>query len=1248
MSIRDSEARVRRYLVPRALLALSLSAFLVPGSWLFARPATKSVRPKGRQFSQVNLAKNQWRLAVTNYGSFGHDHVRGGAGGEWPRGSGNLYIYGAGIWFGRIRRTANQVDTNVTVGYNPNSGKAEFTPGAAANAGGGYAGRDFERVYMFPEDWPPDPARFPANMQDSFRTALKVPPTGTGDTIFGWFYPIPRTATSSGDCWSVFNDCDVTLMEQPLIAKSCSIEVYQYTYNWNLPWNQDVVFFVCHVRNIGHDTIKDAYMAMVCDGDIGNANNDYAGLIHAKYIHNATGTDSIWVDNVGMEWSESEVGWERFPGVLGFDFLQSPYKRDSFGRVPGIDGIDNNGNGLIDEPAEGAQIGMTSYKIFTLQAGDPVGDGNQYEAMQGKDWWLTPPPYNPFDSLDNTPADKRFLQSCGPFSIAPDSIVTLTIGVMAAPLRALPSDRDTSFYSLAVTDRAAQQAYDNNWISPVPPPSPNFTLLPGDGRITVMWDNSPETSPDPFYPLSRALKSPYYREYDFQGYKVYRSKTGKTGEWELLAQFDKRDGIVFEDETQPDSVRTKATDNGLAYAYIDSVNIRYGFPYYYAVTSFDYNTLGTPDTAAGTDTTHLTLESGMLPQAIVTRTAPANWMPPTAGVVQTGGNPNLRAVFQPTIITPHAIGSDTYYIRFGEPVYRAGSPFSKPEYNFAVLSGSGETLFPAQSFTIDILNKRPDTTRLSATVFRTVLTKIAYDTNKQLDPRRLYYKVKSSTELRGSDKDGANVTLVRIADWRDRSSGRAAMTPNGNYIIEYPAGGSIIRRHDCVSGRFTELETEIPVTSPAVGCDDQFVYKPIGTRIWRFNISNGLPRDSTDIGMNAPNNMFGVARDTIWVGDDQQTFYGFPVSALNGVSASPAVTWNVGTTDREWLNVAWDGRNYYVLSGNRSPSSIRVFDSQRSGHQDHEVGLNATALLVWANYETWQKLPVVQVGIKLVADSIPMRIFDSVKVETGRYPREKLLLTPLTPGGFYNYLWAYRGNAYRVTWKRHENGRLKPEVFDLDANAYVSYRNVLLAPASPESASGWCLYDSLGPTSARQRVPTETLTPGRTRSLYINGGLIDLNRGRTVEADTLPEEDDVWIIYPLRYAPAPVLATYALMTEPEEFAPTVSALNVKVVPNPYLVRNEWEGHHDFRKLKFINLPNKCTIRIYTLAGDLIRTLYHEETNPKGIAGNIPNQQGGDEDWDLLSAAGQKPAPGIYIFHIESDVGTQVGKFAIVY
>jgi hypothetical protein len=991
-----------------------LAAFLLL-SQVDARTMTSERRPTGRRFDVIKLAKNQWTMPITNYGSFGHDVVRGTAGGEWPRGSGNMYIYGAGIWFGRMKKGAAATDTTTHVGYNPNSGKAEFTPGAFANAGGGYAGRDFERVYAYPDDWPPDPAKFPASMQDSFQTALKVP-TPSGDTIYGWFSPIPRKAISSGDCWSVFNDGDPANMEAN--GKTIGIEIYQFIYAWSLPWNRDVVFFVCNVKNVSPDTIKDAYMAMVCDGDIGGADNDFAGLIQDKYIHNALGTDSIRVDNVGMEWSGPETGWPTYPGVLAFDFLQSPYQRDSSGKVPGIDGIDNNANGLIDEPAEGDQIGMTAYKIFTLQAGDPTGDGKQYLAMQGKDWWITPPPYNPFDSLDNTPADKRFLQATGPFSIAPDSMVTLTIGVIGAPLRQLPSDRDTSFWALAVSDQAAQSAYDNNWVMPQPPPGPGFTLLPGNGKVTIMWDNSPENVPDPFFPLSRALKSPYYKEVDFQGYKVWRSLTGRVGEWKLLTQFDKRDGLTFQDSTQPDSIRTRATDNGLSYAYIDSSSLRLGFPYFYAVSSFDYNTVG-----EGADTSHLTLESGMLPLAITPRTDAANYRPAQTDVHQTAGNPDIGAAFVPKVIAPHAIKSEQFEIRFGEQRY---SGANAPTYSFCVLNSAGDTVSGRQTFNVD-LRKITDTTRLTSTIFDSVVRLVRYDSAKQ--------------------------ETVRTKGW----------------------------------------------------------------------------------------------------------------------------------------------------------------------------------------------LPTLELQIKVKMDSIPLRIFDSIHV-TGNYPPSKLALAPTYPGNFYNfYIWAYRGNDYRIVWKNNERGKLTAEVADLILDQPVAYRTVPIPPA-PDSGVGWTLYDSLGGT--RPRFPTDTVTPRRTRSMYINGGLFDLNRGRTMDPDTLPAPGDTWYVFAARLTAAPIFATYELKTEPMEFTTAKATLHVKVVPNPYLVRNEWERHPDFRRLRFIDLPDKCTIRIYTLAGDLIKTIEHDATNAR--AGNIPNQQGGDAEWDLLSAAGQKPAPGIYLFHVESELGTQIGKFAIVY
>ena len=96
-----------------------------------------------------------------------------------------------------------------------------------------------------------------------------------------------------------------------------------------------------------------------------------------------------------------------------------------------------------------------------------------------------------------------------------------------------------------------------------------------------------------------------------------------------------------------------------------------------------------------------------------------------------------------------------------------------------------------------------------------------------------------------------------------------------------------------------------------------------------------------------------------------------------------------------------------------------------------------------------------------------------------------------------------------------------------------------------------------------------------------------------------------------------------------------SSLNkIRVVPNPYLGRAGWEASLGERKLQFSNLPDQCTIRIYTLAGEMVRTIDHESGS-------------GTEDWDMVSEAGRGIASGVYLYNIESPYGNFTGKFAVI-
>jgi len=93
---------------------------------------------------------------------------------------------------------------------------------------------------------------------------------------------------------------------------------------------------------------------------------------------------------------------------------------------------------------------------------------------------------------------------------------------------------------------------------------------------------------------------------------------------------------------------------------------------------------------------------------------------------------------------------------------------------------------------------------------------------------------------------------------------------------------------------------------------------------------------------------------------------------------------------------------------------------------------------------------------------------------------------------------------------------------------------------------------------------------------------------------------------------------------------------IKVVPNPYIVHAQWETDYFIRKIQFTNLPDKCKIHVFTVAGERVITLEHNSTYD------------GSEDWDLLTYNRQDTAPGLYVYVVEADNGEKYrGKFVII-
>lgn len=99
---------------------------------------------------------------------------------------------------------------------------------------------------------------------------------------------------------------------------------------------------------------------------------------------------------------------------------------------------------------------------------------------------------------------------------------------------------------------------------------------------------------------------------------------------------------------------------------------------------------------------------------------------------------------------------------------------------------------------------------------------------------------------------------------------------------------------------------------------------------------------------------------------------------------------------------------------------------------------------------------------------------------------------------------------------------------------------------------------------------------------------------------------------------------------------------VRVVPNPFYVTNQGQKSSYDTKVNFTNLPKRCTIKIYTVSGDLVTTIEHDES-----AGSLPENES-TEVYDLMNKSGRRVASQTLIAFIETPNGAKARlPFSIV-
>jgi len=498
--------------------------------------SAKDRAPKNNKLRKTTLATvdlkthkagNMW-LSVTNYGQFGS----GGAGDipscEYPADSDVEYLFYGGCWIGAIVDGDTMVSV-ATDGANPGPGETRdaFFPG-----------------------W----TEADTIVEKSIRLG-----TPAYDT----------TAVSEQDFIAVYTDTSRTMAFEGL--KPMGIKIIQKSYSWSYSYAEDFVIFDFLIQNKSEwafpepKVFENLYMAIYIDGDCGHkttsgyAYDDITGFMRV----NAEG------DTINLAWIKDNDGDNgTCPGVTGTRILFPDPKTVSYNWWdPWRDWAPTDPN-IPNDYGFRPDIPSTQYRVMSNGAIDM----DQTEATNAPD--------------PNTPlgADSRYLLSFGPFKVFPDSTLKLTLAYVGG----LPGPGFNEFEDIGRNARWARDVYDNppadgipDFAGPPPPPSPILKVFPGDGAVTLKWNNTPEFTIDTFTKLN-----------DFQGYRVYRSRTGLLAEMELLAEYDRIDGYGFDfgldaipHELEIDDTK-KPPDTTKWYIYYDT-GLTNGEFLYYSVTAYD-------------------------------------------------------------------------------------------------------------------------------------------------------------------------------------------------------------------------------------------------------------------------------------------------------------------------------------------------------------------------------------------------------------------------------------------------------------------------------------------------------------------------------------------------------------------------------------------------------------------------------------------------------------------------------------
>jgi hypothetical protein len=820
--------------------------------------------------------------------------------------------------------------------------------------------------------------------------------------------------------------------------------------------------------------------------------------------------------------------------------------------------------------------------------------------------------------------------------------------------------------SLLGKAQVAQEIFNSKFLLPFAPTSPDFFLVPGDGSVSVLWRPTPtETTGDAYFaiandPNAGSRYDPSYRKFDVEGYRIYRGRTDTPSQLQLVAQFDYAGTQIFDFRGTINPGPQCAPELGIVIdcpLTVDSVT----FPTTPPLPPARF------DDSVGVDISGeiIQVRPGGRVSLSGDTTVRVNNGANNVDTLVTGGNSGFPALANTGV--PFAFTDDGSGL--------IGAPRNNVRYFYSVTAFdvnsfvSGPSSLESQRIARAVVPVRQATNVQTATLTSTFLG----DDGTELSPEPTTpFTIDPATGRFSGPPPATAVAQLQAAFAPLVPTLLPALTLTATIDSVFPRASAVCG----ALGSFRGFCAEFFVTFDRPGQTPQKFQTVVN---WPF-----APTIVTEAAFGpAQLGSFPVAPDAA-----SAARYQIPEGAASFNAAVQA------TLPANIQASAQENQQARRILTNVSPGGSRWFDGANETVDDpayairvgHVTGVDS----IWTPLSHTDQDPLTP-GVQEPAN------------EDACMQLPPHFLAPMARQADIELTW---GDAGAITSVRDITHHLNvpysgtPQaswgfVTDNNGNGKIDWVDFVHTPGVEEAVqvdfggSGFCAgLETIPATAGTPLTQTAAVTPvsftadiatadedpaafvtnGNGFGLYINGQqfIFALTGGALPAAGTKWTLRMYWGVvraatdagttnpsgYTYTASPAgpalPGLRIQFTVAQPTAVvaANTSDLTSVHTVPDPYYVTSSFETTSTDKIIRFVNLPSRAVIRIYSSSGVLVRVLNHNSEN-RGLTDETTSVLGGEETWDVRNRNNQVVASGVYFYHIESGDARRVGRFTVV-